>query len=355
MLKITIKIWLGMTVWLSVLLLSFMGVVQASPVDKGAATPVKVIEVGGSSTRTLPDFAGQVAAGESALLAFRVPGQLQALHVRMGQAVTEGELLAELDNTDFKLAVDAREAEYQLAEVRAQRARKLFERKLISEDQLDQSQTRFSTAAASLEQAREQLSFTRLLAPFSGDIAFTYAEPSEVLAPGVPVLNIQDISTLEVHFQLPQHYQPLLVDAVAPTFSVSFNMLSAEALPASLDEVSLQPDTETNSYPVTLSMPRPENFSARPGMSTQVRMSHPKLEENVWALPAKALFEREGDNASVWIVDTETMTLTKARVVISPDNVVTSGLAAGSKVVVAGVGSLSEGQKVRAWIRQGGL
>jgi multidrug efflux pump subunit AcrA (membrane-fusion protein) len=149
--------------------LSLYGVAKGerdAPADsvRQVATPVKVLTLRKSTADEVPGFPGRVEAGDSALLAFRVGGQLRDLKVRMGNQVEQGAVLAELDPTDYQLNVDARQAEFDLAQLEADRASTLFTQKLISEDQYDTAQTVLATSRAKLQQAREQLSFCKLTA-----------------------------------------------------------------------------------------------------------------------------------------------------------------------------------------------
>ena len=321
----------------------------------GGDIPVKVMTLTEYGAAAAPRFSGRVEAGETAALAFRVAGQLGKLNVSMGDRVREGDVLAELDATDYELNVEAKAAEFELASLGADRATALFRKNLISEDQFDAAQTLMLTSQAQLEQAEEQLSFCKLIAPFSGDIAFTYAMPSEVLAANQPVLTLQDSTRLDVHFNLPPQYQPLINAAEKATFTAMFDLLPGVQLRADYKEVSLQPDPDTNSYPMTLTLSRPENFTPRPGMSVKVSMSHPSLFTGSWILPEEALFERAGQAAHVWRIDRDSMTIRKTRIVLDARGAVVSGLQPGDQVVAAGVGRLREGQQVRAWVREGGV
>jgi RND family efflux transporter MFP subunit len=323
------------------------------PQDDGV-TPVKVFSLEQPGMAGKPRFAARIEAGDSTQLAFRTGGQLQTLHVHMGARVRKGQLLAELDPTDYRLNLDARKAEYDLARLGAERARTLYGKKLISEDQYDTAQTLLATRRAQLEQAREQLSFCRLLAPYSGNIAFTYAMPSEVVAAYEPILNLQDVSRLEIHFNLPPRYEPLIEGPDPVRFTVEFDLLPGVRLDADYKEVSLQPDPDTNSYPVTLVVSSPENFSARPGMPATVRLHHPALLPDGWVLPPEALFERAGNAARVWRIDSD-MTIHKTPVQLDGEGVVRQGLNPGDRIVAAGVNRLREGQKVRVWEREEGL
>ena len=195
-------------------------------------TSVKVITAFTASET--PSFPGRVEAGDSAMLAFRVAGEIRELKVRMGDRVQAGAVLAELDPTDYQLNLDARQAEFDLAQLEADRASTLFAQQLISEDQYDTAQTRLATSRAKLELAREELSFCRLTAPFAGVIAFTYARPSEIVSIQQPVLNLQDISTLEIRFDLPPRYQPLLEGLEQAVFTAGFELMPGVLLEARL-------------------------------------------------------------------------------------------------------------------------
>ena len=289
------------------------------------------------------------------MLAFRVAGQLRELKVSMGETVTKGTVLAELDPTDYRLRLDASQAEFDLAKLEADRASALYEQQLISEDQYDTAQTSLATSEARLQQAREQLSFCKLTAPFSGAIAFTYAMPSEIVGPQQPILNLQDTSTLDIQFNLPPRFQHLLEGEHKAVFTVMFELMPGIDLETQYKELSMQPDPDTNSYPVTLAVTSPVDFSARPGMPASVRLHHPSLSGTRWAPPPEALFDSAGDMAYVWRIDTANMTVQKVAVELGEDGVLRSGLNPGDQIVAAGVDRLREGQSVRPWVREGGL
>lgn len=318
-----------------------------------APTPVKVLTA--YTAAEVPGFPGRVAAGDSAMLAFRVAGQIHALKVRMGDQVEAGAVLAELDPTDYRLNLDVRQAEYDLARLEAERASTLYKQKLISEDQHDIAQTQLATSGAKLEQAREQLSFCKLTAPFSGSIAFTYAMPSENVGPQQPILNLQDTSTLDIHFNLPPRYQPLLEASDKVGFTVMFELLPGVYLDAQYKEASMRPARDTNSFAVTLLVDSPADFSARPGMPVNVRLHHSSLLAGPWVVPAEALFDRSTESAYVWRIEPSSMTVHKAAIELDAGGALQAGLNPGDQIVAAGVDRLREGQRVRAWIREGGL
>lgn len=320
---------------------------------KKVSTPVKVLTAFTASDT--PSFPGRVEAGDSAMLAFRVAGQLRELKVRMGELVEQGAVLAELDPTDYRHNLEARQAEFDLAQLEAERASSLYKQKLISEDQYDTAQTSLATNRARLEQAREQLSFCKLTAPFAGQIAFTYAMPSEIVAPQQPVLNLQDTSTLDIHFNLPPRYQPLLTAQEPAVFTVMFELMPGVYLDARYKEGSMQPDPDTNSFAVTLLVNSPVDFSARPGMPASIQLHHSSLSKGQWIVPGEALFERSDGAGHVWRIDPAGMTIHKVAVELGAGGVLRAGLNPGDQIVAAGVDRLREGQRVRPWVRERGL
>ena len=90
-------------------------------------------------------------------------------------------------------------------------------------------------------------------------------------------------------------------------------------------------------------------------MPVHVRLYHPDLLKNRWVLPDEALFDRAGLSAHVWRIEPASMTLRKTAVQVDSGNVLRSGLKPGDRIVAAGVDRLQEGQRVSAWVREGGL
>ena len=74
--------------------------------------PVKVFTVEGGSAEAIRTFPGRVDATQRAELAFRVGGQLQELLVKEGDLVQEGQVLARLDPTDYKIVLEDRQASF---------------------------------------------------------------------------------------------------------------------------------------------------------------------------------------------------------------------------------------------------
>lgn len=207
--------WLMLTA--SLLLAGCSG--EQSPTAELAPTPrpvrtVEAVEVDLPSRQRYP---GALRARDRAALAFLHPGTLAARSVQLGQSVAAGEALATLHNPALQPGVAAAEGRVLEARTRLQqleldveRQATLLERRLISDDALDQTRTRrdaaratLDQAQASLDEARNQLADAQLRAPFAGVIARFMAEPGDFVAAGQPVMQLDDPNTLEVEIALP--------------------------------------------------------------------------------------------------------------------------------------------------------
>ncbi len=98
-------------------------------------------------------------------LGFRVAGKIVRREVNVGQQIRSGDILARLDDTDFRLAVEAQEAalaaaeaELRLQRSEIERIRQLRTRNLAAQSDLDQRQTALDAAVAKVEAAKAQLS-----------------------------------------------------------------------------------------------------------------------------------------------------------------------------------------------------
>lgn len=98
---------------------------QRTQEAKGYQT-VKIDTIVSADKQTFLQFPGKVKAAQDISLAFRVSGTISKIHVKDGTRVQEGQLLAELDPTDYQVQLDATEAEYQQIKAEAERVMALY-------------------------------------------------------------------------------------------------------------------------------------------------------------------------------------------------------------------------------------
>lgn len=307
-------------------------------------------------------FAGQLQAKTRSELAFEVPGRILAIHVELGDTVSKGEVLAELEDLAIRLDLASRDADLANAQAALVDARLDYERRAglagtgaVSRSAIDRAKARFDGAVAqvaalqaAVAQARKRLADTRLLAPFAGQIVGRLAEPSEVVATGRPVLRIiGDDSDLETIVHVPGSTIGTLAagqraEIQLPAFGVT-----------AIGEI-IEIGAEANGsglFPITLAI-NDAPPSLRPGESVEARFVGASDETRL-RIPLTAYVPTTGQHATVYVIDSvddgERLAAKTVRLgALHDDGVdVVEGLLPGDSLVVRGADLLRDGERVR--------
>lgn len=307
---------------------------------------VRVMKIDGAAVSGSLTFPGEVRARYESRLGFRLGGKLVERRVDVGAVVKRGQALARLDAQDTALNAAQAEAARALAEAEAKRYRELREKNFVSQAVLDAKETALKTAAAQAGLARNQAGYTTLVADRDGVVTAVEAEAGQVVAAGQTVLRVAEGSEKEVVIAVPEGD----VERVrgAEGFAVMLNSLPGRSWAGRLRELSPSADPATRTFTARISIPQADE-SVRLGMSARVEAKVSRG-DTALRLPLSAFFTRN-DQASVWVVDpaTQTVTLTKVETdgVAGNEMRVKAGLQPGQLVVIAGASLLESGQKVR--------
>ena len=320
---------------------------------------VKVLTVGLDAMQSGAEYAGEVRSRVESRLGFRVGGKLLRRYVEMGQHVKAGELLAQLDPQDFKLAADGARAQLaaattnrDLALADSKRYKDLRDQNFISAAELERRDTALKAAQAQVDQAQAQLAalgnqtgYANLVADVAGVVTSVDAEPGQVLAAGTPILRIAQDGPRDVVFAVPEDKvgklkvgSQVLVQAWAEQKSAS----------ASVREVAASADPVTRTFTVKVGLNGPETWP----IGSTVTVAPKALDRSgpsVIKLPTSAL-QHDGEKAAVWVLEKVTMTVRLQPIAITTADgnevVVSKGLEPGMQVVSVGAHVLNPGQKV---------
>ncbi len=323
---------------------------------------VKVITVGATPFQAGHEFSGEVRPRVESRLGFRVSGKIVERQAELGQRVKPGQVLAQLDAQDYRLAADGARAQVaaattnrDLAAADFKRFQALREQNFISGAELERRETALKAAQAQLEQAQAQLAtqsnqarYTSLVAHVGGVITGVDAEPGQVVAAGAPVVRVAQDGPRDVVFSVPEDK----VAAVRPGSDVDVRVwANGAALKGKVREVAASADPVTRTFAVKVSL----DASAQPPLGTTAYVAPSSLSQAgtpVLKVPTSAL-RREGQGSAVWVLDKGTMTVRSQPVQVATadgnDVVIASGLQPGTLVVSAGVHVLTAGQKVRIY------
>jgi len=297
------------------------------------------------------EFPGVIEAAQSAELGFRVAGKITKLYVREGQEVEQGQVLAQLDDTDYKIQLSSRQAEYEQAKADYERAQQLQKQKLIAQADVDKLKAQYTATSAALEAAQQNVQYTTLKAPFSGLIARRHVDNYEEAAASAPIYTLQDLSSLHVKVNIPETVMVYLKRSESPIVSAIFDIRPDEQYPMTIQAIATEADANSHTYAVTLDMPPIDDLNLLPGMSVTVRGGSPA--DTLITVPPETVLANE-DGTYVFVVDDikgELGTVHKRPVatgeMIDQGVVVTSGLDVGDRLVTAGMSKMYDGLEVR--------
>ncbi|MGB5279586.1 MAG: efflux RND transporter periplasmic adaptor subunit [Gammaproteobacteria bacterium] len=327
--------------------------------------PVKTYVIGGDEagdTRRLP---ARVYASQRAEISFRVQGLIVELPAKEGDFVKKGQLLAQLDQKDYKTAVNDRQAKFDEAKANFERAKELIKKDFISKTDFDKLEANYKTAKANLEQAELDLSYTSMTAPFDGQVARRYVQNNEEVRRKQAVLALQNAEQLDIKFDVPERLLLKLQNveerqkkdpADRPTIAHARFTSDGPRYPLAFKEIATRADEQTRTFEATFVLDTPEGVTVLPGMTAEVQLNLAALygpRDYDMLIPNTAVFADPSGAARklVWVVDQESMTVRSREVetgALVDDRIrIVSGLKAGESVVSAGLHHLEDGQQVR--------
>lgn len=322
---------------------------------------VRTVEIRYDKTQETDRYFGSVQSRYEVDQAFRVSGKVASRKVDVGQKVRQGDIVAVLDDGDYKLAVETAQQQLTAAEAQARQAES--DRKRLnalkgdgsvssSDDEKAQStaQTTRATAEAEarkLQLARNRLEYAVLRASQDGVVTSVKFEAGQVVAEGQAVVSIAKEGEPEIVVNVPEdqlsvfkaaRYRATLTSAPDQPFEVVLRELSPQAAAATRTfRARLKPAT-----------PRPLPL----GASATLIVDRPVGDNAAATIPASAITQNKGQPA-VWVVRREgaetvaTVQLLAVAVHAYRNNdVLVSGPSPGELVVTAGVQKMAPGLKV---------
>ena len=323
--------------------------------------PVRVAEIRYDKEQERNRYVGTVQVRHEVDQAFRVGGKVVQRRVDVGHAVREGDVIAILDDTDYRLA---EEAARQAAIASAAQARQAdSDRKRLaalkidgsvsaSDEERAESNARTTAAAAEadakkLELARNRLAYTVLRASQSGVVTAVKFEVGQVIPEGLPVVSIANQGEPEIVVDVPEDQLEAFKTA---TYKASLALAPAETFDVALRELSPQAAPQTRTYRARL---KPATARTLPlGATATLFVQYAADTTRVAAIPAAAITQSGGQPA-LWIAhpsqDNRAATVQLTPITVHGyrnDEVLVSGPQAGDIVVTAGVQKMAPGLRV---------
>ena len=308
------------------------------------AAPVELVQARFGSITTFLETTTTLEARSSATLVAAAPGQLRELAAEEGDWVRKGGLLARIDDTAARLAVERAEIAAHLAEREAERGRQLREQGFLSDKETDDLEWRRRTAAVALHEAQYDLTQTRLTAPFAGRVTARMVNLGETVTPGRDCFRVEEFNPLLARLYFPERELARVRPGQGAVLTL--DALPGQAFEARVSLVNPVVDRANGTFKVTLEVSDPRGL-LRPGSFARVQLrtgSH----ANVIVIPQRAMVSEDGESF-VFVARGDTVVRVPVRVgAVSGDTAqVLAGLAAGDRVVTVGQGGLKQGARIK--------
>lgn len=303
------------------------------------------VRAGAGSVVSVP---GTLQEAHNISLGFKTPGQIARIAVREGDHVRRGQLIATLDDKDYRLGVEALEIQHRQLEGEVARLKQLYEARSLSANDYEKAVAGLKQLGVQLQTQRNKLDYTRLCAPVDGYVQRVHLSPAEMVNAGTPVVNLLDEHRLEVSAYLPAD----LCERRAQIRDVRCRLsssVSSAAVPMRL--FSIAPKADGNRlYKARLAFAG--TLPARPATGTNVEVEFilaDTASARRFVLPPQSIFQADGQTW-VWILAADS-TVHRTPVGVQQldadgQALVTSGLTGTEQVVRAGVHALQEGERV---------
>lgn len=283
-----------------------------------------LIEVRQKNVPDVLEAVGTMRAAQTSTLASQMMGTLIEVRVHEGDRVKRGEVLAVIDDSQPRAALDrataadnasrqqlaAAESELALAESTLKRFQALFERKSVSPQEFDEVRARQQgalarrdmaradqeQAKAAIAQATTALAYTRIRAPFDGLVTEKKADTGSLASPGMPIFTIEDVHRYRLEASINE--SDLGFFRIGQSVPVIVDAFGSEALPGKVVQIVPAADTPSRSFLIKVELPADSRL--RSGLFGRAQFT--RGEHRTLLVPQTALVER-GQMQGVFLLD----------------------------------------------------
>lgn len=289
---------------------------------------------------------GAIEAIDQTQLGFMVGGRLKSIEVEDGASVEAGQLLARLDDTDYRHELAIAEAKLAETQSREERLRQMHDLGSLTATDFEKITAALTETRSAADLARRRVGYSELHAPFAGRVTRHPVSVGTVVAPGVPICSVLAPAPVWAVLSVPE------VDAVriqtGQTVHVRLAAMERVEAVSTVESVLPQADPMTRSFNVKIRLPN-SDLSFRPGNVVTATIAVGPDGSVLTINPAAVQHFPDGA-LYVWVADREKRSVTRRIVSVGrardTEVEVTAGLHAGEWIVTGSAAPLFDGMQV---------
>lgn len=293
---------------------------------------------------TTAPITGRIQPVQEAVIIPMAQGQVTAVHVTLGEFVTAGTLLFEIDSTQIQASYRQASSAYQAAKTAYEALSTLYREGAASRADYENAQSQYAAASAAFTQTKEAYENCRPTAPFNGYVTSLNVSVGNQAPSGQVAASIADITSLKIEAGVSEY----LINDLTPGQEVELYVtgMGDRSYSGMIQAVSPAPGAGTLTYPVTITIPN-ESGELKAGMFAEVRIRSQEKDQ-VLLVPSDAPYIKEGQT---WVISLDPEGYpTFHPVEVGMDNgtmvEITKGLDPGKVVVISGQPYIEEGTPV---------
>ncbi|MCI6152901.1 MAG: efflux RND transporter periplasmic adaptor subunit [Fusobacterium perfoetens] len=337
--------------------------------SKTLIRPVEVYNVESISNEIVKEYPGIVSAKNESSLAFKISGPLEKLNVEVGSFIKKGEIIGELDKRDYKIqeeiyknkvimaenGYNSSKAISENAKQQFTRIEKLYKTKNLPKKSYDEAVAKVKSAIAGekasfaqyqealkgLENAKNQLKDTVLVAPYDGYISSKFCDEGSIVGAGQPIVKISSLDDKRIKINISENE----IKEFSKISNGKFLYNDIEKY-IEIIEIGKVKGVINLSYPVVFKFLE-ENIDIPVDSQGIVKIDFENEKARGMIIPIESIFERD-NQTKVWIYSNGVVNEKNIKIISPYSNgkVIVKGLNIGDKVVSRGVHELSNNQQV---------
>lgn len=315
------------------------------------AVPTMVVQA--KSTGVSYELDGVVQAVQQSTLSAQASGRVAVLHVKAGDHVRAGQLLATIDDREAVVGAQKSQAqmlqadaEFRNAHANLERIRDLQSKGFVSKAALDTADTQYKSAVGARDQAlantkQSSISqgFTRVAAPYDGWVLQTHVQAGDLAMPGAPLVTVYAPQPLRAVVQVPSSRAQAVRSAVQTTVRLDETQAPQWITPINRTVVpSADPVSQTTEW--RMDLPATESANWVPGQQVRVRFTQDQVAAGARLVVPSTAIVRRGELTVVYLAHAKGFSMRAIRVGASHGAAVVevlAGLVAGDVVALDAV------------------
>jgi membrane fusion protein, multidrug efflux system len=323
---------------------------HTKPEQKSEAGKYPVTSPLAMDTSFIKEYVADIQSLQNIEIRAKVKGYIESIHVDEGQLVKAGQILFTIRPKEYEAELLKAKANRKTAELERQNVKKLTEKNIVSQTELDVAEAKLEEAKAEEGLAELYVSYTQVKAPFNGTIDRLKFKVGSLIDEGTLLTTLSDNKEVYAYFNLSEteylNFKSQTLDKGKNNASLILANNQLHPYPGVVEAVAGEFDKNTGNIAFRAKFPNPD-LLLKQGETGKVQLKNEV--KNVLIIPQKSTFELQ-DRIYVYVVDKNNVVQARnisIKQKISNLYVIEKGLSVNDIFLLEGIQSVKEDEKIQ--------